>query len=1432
MKSLCYFVLVVLILHITHSNSMYLKNRYSKIKINTPLLTLSSSKKQNFKFVLDYSEETLSNFMILDFILFNNVDKTNHNKDNVNDNLTCRPLYPNIACSPMEFEKIKSYKNFLSVMNGKECGDILSDLLCLSKCGNGVKEDFIKYNQSIDQNILSISFSTCFNIFQKCNKDKTLHDVDFENFCEKKVNLPMKIKIKVSKSDSFIYLPVEGIREYILNKNSTKLDINYKSLSLMRENIQSAFVYTYSKFFEIFESPIGKINSPINLENLIKGSLENHLYIISKIIYPTFTYSENKVQAKMLKILRYLVEFLKFEKSLRKNTKQSIDDLTKEEIVRIFIYFSDKLSQLVSIVDGDTNYKLKLTISNQLIFNEDFQSLLFAHFYTKDFSFSEIVNFIHNENKLLSEFKSHMSNSFNFIWYSIRDKALASMKTLRNFNLSFKKSKFEEIEEMEKNVISTFEEIYKNKTDNVILKKIKEYYKDTDIEELKSIDIKIKNDLVETIAKNLTNLNLTSENVNENKIKSEINLNHSNLNLVSAALNNNLLHDDKEDENNFEILKIVNNHHNIQKINFTSVKNLTQKNINNTHLLTHSHLPIHINNTLNHSHIHKHNFTKNKSPQIIHNTNTINTLHHNKTIQVNKYNIHKKKHNKTIKLNSNKTHTHKNSNKTHHKKKHNKTKETKILNNTPQIDYDADDKTPNFTIYTSKLNITKKPHFYNATELYSTLYSNYSEDNIIRIPYQYNITEYHSELNSDDNLIVKPHLYNSTDLNLTLISDAEDDNIIRKPYLYNITEIGSTLNSNYNEDNIIRKQHLYNATDLNLTLYSEAEDDNIIRRPHLFKGKNISSTLYSNAKIKKMKKNKTKKEIRDLYSDAPKNLNSTLISDEYSEVIKKTIDFLNVTKSNITLNQTESLHHLNLTEVKKSNSTKLKEKETHIITKTPTNLLNLTRTKTNKTIKVLPALNSNKTLPQSGQHANHTQISHHVNFTKINSTLYSDPNNNLTDIQIKIDSLLSSNKTNNNLLKDKLIDSKNKNQSLSNDSENTLNLAESLMNNMTLEEDEEKILTLPMSLFHNETLEVNNKTSEINNKTNINFTKLINLTKFSNDTLNSDGYSLIKNSIFSDGVFYKEKNKTQGQLNVSKEINHTYNYTNGTISFKNDSLMHGTKLLKKHKKINETKILKKPQVNAKPIPSSHQPTNNTEIKHIEPQPIKVKQVDMAKNLQLERSKTNNSLEISKLKESDPTHISEDMLKASTFSLITYDISIIGEVVFYYMAILFLLLTYCIMIKILINKCYEYFVFHNYKLSAKNYSYLFLNITICLLINVTIGIVLYKDLLIILLFAVDSELIAAAITFHFQHGKVFGPLGFSLFGILVSIKIITVINPLLKILCIFITALVFFFFGALVGVNKYIEYEKVKTNERMRRPVQRMTTITEESILSR
>jgi hypothetical protein len=289
-------------------------------------------------------------------------------------------------------------------------------------------------------------------------------------------------------------------------------------------------------------------------------------------------------------------------------------------------------------------------------------------------------------------------------------------------------------------------------------------------------------------------------------------------------------------------------------------------------------------------------------------------------------------------------------------------------------------------------------------------------------------------------------------------------------------------------------------------------------------------------------------------------------------------------------------------------------------------------------------------------------------------------------------------------------------------------------------------------------------------------------TKVYNDTLNSEGVSLIK-TLYSDGVYY-----------------------NDTIISHNFTKKHNLTKIKKHH-------------------SHHHHKNITIVPNTTSEFIIVKSVNKTSNLQLERSKTNNTI-------TDPTQISEDMLKASTFSLLTYDISIIGEVVLYYMAILFLLLTYCIIIKILINKCYEYFVFHNYKLNARNYSYLFLNITVCLIINVVLGIILYSDMLMILLFAVDSQLIAAAITFHFQHGKVFGPLGFSMFGILISIRLVNVGSILVKFLLIFVIALVFFFIGALVGVNKYIEYDKVKNTERMRRPIQRMTTMTEESILTK
>jgi hypothetical protein len=183
-----------------------------------------------------------------------------------------------------------------------------------------------------------------------------------------------------------------------------------------------------------------------------------------------------------------------------------------------------------------------------------------------------------------------------------------------------------------------------------------------------------------------------------------------------------------------------------------------------------------------------------------------------------------------------------------------------------------------------------------------------------------------------------------------------------------------------------------------------------------------------------------------------------------------------------------------------------------------------------------------------------------------------------------------------------------------------------------------------------------------------------------------------------------------------------------------------------------------------------------------------------------------------------------LFNSTTIGLVSYDSILLFQVIFYYGAVILLALGFILMVKFLINKCYDFFVFHNYKTNSSNYSTLFITMGICLVVNVTIGILLYSDLLIISILAFDSLFIAASLVFHYEHGKVFGPLGFSIFGLLVSYKLIPVNMIPLKILLSSIAAITLFFLGAFIGVKRFFTYERNKSEDKVRKPMQRGSSL--------
>ena len=138
------------------------------------------------------------------------------------------------------------------------------------------------------------------------------------------------------------------------------------------------------------------------------------------------------------------------------------------------------------------------------------------------------------------------------------------------------------------------------------------------------------------------------------------------------------------------------------------------------------------------------------------------------------------------------------------------------------------------------------------------------------------------------------------------------------------------------------------------------------------------------------------------------------------------------------------------------------------------------------------------------------------------------------------------------------------------------------------------------------------------------------------------------------------------------------------------------------------------------------------------------------------------------------------------------------------------------------RCYQYFLDHKYQLSMKNYSYLMVNFAVWLIINLIIGFSLYSDILVILLFAVNSELIAATICFHYNTGKSFGPLALSIEALLVSFKLFDFNSLVLKLVLMSLVTIMAFFMGVHIGLYKFVEYDRIREPAaKVRKPVQRL-----------
>jgi hypothetical protein len=382
--------------------------------------------------------------------------------------------------------------------------------------------------------------------------------------------------------------------------------------------------------------------------------------------------------------------------------------------------------------------------------------------------------------------------------------------------------------------------------------------------------------------------------------------------------------------------------------------------------------------------------------------------------------------------------------------------------------------------------------------------------------------------------------------------------------------------------------------------------------------------------------------------------------------------------------------------------------------------------------------------------------------------------------------------------------------------------------------------------------EISNKNSEsiIRNPTHIVYRELLSSNKTTNiNTTNNQRKNSTSNEGHKNEAKYvnitdnKMKNMSSNnyvnKTNQTKSLKKLKNKNNHTDSKINGTKKNKTKKHKKHKKHkNKTENANITHLN-KTLNTQHSGNSSGQNKLINNSLTNIKirnQQNKTVSNHSNSSKNNsnnyfNSSNYSMTNDSyysnekgrflKPLLLSRDFFNRTAFDLLTYDISLIGEVVLYYLAIISLFVVYCVLIKVLLNKCHEYFLAHNYKLSPDNYTHLFTNLALFLVIGIVIGYILYSDILMILLFAIDSELITASFIFHFQYGKAFGPIAFSFFALLVSLKIFSGFSIYLKISAITVSTLLFFYAGVYIGLHKFVEYERVQGTGKVRQPFQRI-----------
>ena len=176
---------------------------------------------------------------------------------------------------------------------------------------------------------------------------------------------------------------------------------------------------------------------------------------------------------------------------------------------------------------------------------------------------------------------------------------------------------------------------------------------------------------------------------------------------------------------------------------------------------------------------------------------------------------------------------------------------------------------------------------------------------------------------------------------------------------------------------------------------------------------------------------------------------------------------------------------------------------------------------------------------------------------------------------------------------------------------------------------------------------------------------------------------------------------------------------------------------------------------------------------------------------------------------------------TTKNLIAYNLSVLIANFIYYFVILVVSVVYFIILKYLGNKCTDFLHENGYNKNQHNYSFFIYLIVISLLICIALSIFCYSDILIIIVFSIDSLLIASSIFFYGCPGAIYGTLGFGVIGFLISFALLP-IKSLTGAIWVSVSI------GGLSGVIGYfigsiqiIPFEVIPNKVTVKRPVMKM-----------